>query len=896
MGKMKKERKSLSILLLLSVLLLIGLFGCGKKDTRADDAAEQDSEPDNRVYISKVGFSELSEEQQAKKGRYASAEAKLADMQVVAEDEKLVLYLDPEFAEFAVVDKANGESWFSNPYNFENDAKAGSDSKKNLQALISLTYYDKTDKEGTMNSYSDCTSKNQYTVERLDNGFAFHMQIGRAEEVMLVPSVVEVSKFEEKILPLVSDRDARRLNSYYTRVSMSDSKLSQSVKDGYLKNYPGLNEHDFYILRGVVDREKRMLEDIIRQTEYTVEDMEEDLANSGYVEEEAVAALFKMSMYVELDHGDLKITVPAGMVSYDETEFHLAKFRLLNYFGAGTYDQDGYLFIPDGSGALIQYNKYGLKKILYTTNSVYGTDYSLSFQGELNSLSSQSYFPVGGNKEGGKAFLMIVEDGESLANIISESGNILSSYETVFSEFHYKTSFTVNYTDSTKIKGLYTYHDTNIYDGDYVVRYRFLEGEDADYVGMAKSYQDYLVGRGMLAKLPASESGSNFYLEALGAIEKTSTFLGIPYVESVGMTTFSQAQDILKELLDAGASGLKLRYKGWMNGGMYYTVSNKVDIEKSLGGKKGLEALEAFAQANGIGLYPDADFFLVRADKNFDGYSASSNAARSIRREKLYLEEPQAFTTLPYLQYLSYSVSPYYYSSYMKDFFREYDKLSVKGISMGTMGNMLYSEFHKKRAVNREQVKDIIVGSLEQYAADKKLMVNGGNAYMLAYVEDIVNMPVYHSGFTMEDESIPFLQLVLHGYKHYAGEAMNLSGSYEEQFLKSIEYGSAPFFTIAAENTSILKETMFCYYYSVQWDALKGEIMEYARKWKEAYDGLESLSMIGHEKLADGVYRTEYENGTVFYVNYGENEVTLPDGSSLAARDYKKAGSQSGRD
>ncbi|MGF7143067.1 hypothetical protein HNQ56_001489 [Anaerotaenia torta] len=883
-----KIKKASILSLFLCAAMLCGCGSIPGKGTGSANTAEAEEKTEHRDYIEKTGVKNLSEEELAKKGRYEDARSRLADMTVCAEDDKLILYLDSNHAEFAVVEKATGQSWFSTPYDFENDLKSGSDTKKILQALVNLTYYDKSAREGSMNSYTDCTAKDQYQVERLKNGFAFHMQIGRVEEGILLPYVVEITKFEEKILPSVSEKEARRLKSYYTKVSLADVKLSESVKEGYLKNYPGLSDTDFYILRDVVDREKRMIEEIIRKTEYTEEDLNEDLAASGYVNEDSTAALFELSLYVELENGSLKVTVPADTISYDTSEFYLASFSLLNYFGAGKSEEDGYLFVPDGSGALIYYNKYGRKKILSTINTVYGMDYSLSLSYQANSLSAQIYLPVFGNKAGEKAMMAILEDGETLAKIISESGNMISSYETVYPEFHYETSYTVNYTDSTKIKGLYTYHDTNVYQGDYVVRYQFLTGEEADYTGMAKSYREYLEDHGVLTKLPETESGTKLYLEALGALEKTSARLGIPYLESVALTSFTQAQDILAELSEAGVEGMKLRYKGWMNGGLYYTASNRAKVLTSLGGKKELAGLESYALSKGIGLYPEADFFQVRNTKAFDGYSSSRHSANSIQREKLFLLAPQEFTNLAYFQYASYSVSPYYYSAFMKKFFKEYDALNLSGISVGNMGTMLYSEYSKKKAVNREEVRDLLEESLKTYEKGRSLMVDGGNAYTLPYADDLVNVPLYNSAYTLEDESIPFLQLVLHGYKHYAGSAMNLSGDYRKQFLRNIEYGSNPFFTIAAEHSDLLKETAFCYYYSVDWKTWKGQITECAMEWQEAYNGLENQAMIAHEKVADRVYRTEYEDGTVFYVNYNDSDVTLPDGSLLAARDYRK--------
>ena len=883
---MKKNIIKSILLLFLVGIMTVGLIGCGgnsnqtdKKDTSVKREAGEE--------IKKNSYKEMSDEEKGKKGTYASAEDRIADMQLITEDEQAQLYLDPDFAEFAVRDKKTGETWFSNPYDFATDTKAAPEARKDLQSLITLTYYDSKDAELTMNSFSDCTEKDQYTLEKLKNGFAIHMQMGSVDERVLAPEAIEASKYEELIVPNVSDRDARKLSAYYTKVSLSDDSLSDSVKDKYLKSTPGLSEHDFYILRETTDREKKVMEEILLQTEYGYEDMDDDLALSGHVVKKNVEALFKMSLYVELDDGDLKVSVPADSISYDKDDFYLASFQVLKYMGAGKYNQDGYLFIPDGSGALIYYNKDGAKELLHTTKTVYGMDYALTFDYGMNSLSEQIYFPVYGNKENDKAIFAVIEEGASLASIITESGNILTSYETVYPQFSYVASHTVNYTDSTKIKGLYTYHDTRNYEGDYVIRYSFLTGDKADYVGMAENYQEYLIENKALTKLEADTKPA-FYLEALGALEKTSTKFGVPYTESVALTDFEQAEKMLKEMLTVADLDLKLRYKGWSNGGLYYTVSNKADVEKSLGGKTGLADLEAYAAENGIDFYPDVDFFMTCQDGFLDGYMESANSAHNIRKEILYLVGPQGFTNFAEFQYMNYSISPYYYEKYMNQYFSSYDKLGLSGVSIGNAGTMLYAEYQKTKAVNREDAMNIVAAGLEKHTADYNLMVDGGNAYTLAYASDIVNMPMQSSAHTLENESVPFMQLVLHGYKQYSGKALNLTGESKDMFLRSIEYGASPLFTVAADNEELLSKTSMSYYTSVNWDALKDEIEACAKEWSEAYEGLADQKMIAHKKVNDDVYVTTYEDGTMLYVNYGETEWTSEDGVTVSAKDYTR--------
>lgn len=868
--------------------ILAASAGCSKEAEVAKTSGQISKQSGTK--IDKTGYPNLSEDEQAKRGSYETAESRLAEMQLIKTDGNLELYLDAEFAEFAVVDKSTGNSWFSNPYDLKNDTKASPETKYELQSLLALTYYDAKGSELTMNSFSDCTSKDQYEIEQLDNGFVIKMQMGRVDENLLCPETIDVSKYEKLIEPKLNERDKRKFNNYYTAVSLSDDSLSDSVKKTYLKESPGLKDHDFYILRSTTDREKRIIEEIIKKTDYSYEDMSEDKELSGHESEKVSSALFNISMYVTLENGKLKVDIPSSSILYDKTQYYLSSFEVLKYFGAGKYISDGYLFVPDGSGALIDYNNDGSKKLLHTTNTVYGMDYSLSFEYGANSLSSQIYFPVYGNKENNKAIFAVIEEGSALATVISESGNILTSYETVYPQFAYESTYTVNYTDGTKINGLYTYHDTNSYTGNYVIEYSFLSGDNANYVGMADVYRNHLLNKGLLKKTVTDSEKPAFYLETLGVVEKTSTKFGIPYTESVPFTTFSQAENLIDEITAKDKLSIGLRYKGWANGGLYNSIFNKARVEGVLGGKKELTNLENYCRDNGVSLYPDADFFIVHKDGFADGYKKSENSAHTIKKELLYLISPQEFTNFSEFEYLNYSVSPNYFTKYADKFFKSYNKLNLSGISIGNMGTMLYSEYKKSNPVNREEALNIIVNILDKNINEYSLLVDGGNAYTLKYADALVNVPAQNSSHTLEDSAVPFMQLVLHGYKSYSGTAINLN-SEGDALLKCIEYGSSPFFTVVANNSSLLSKTSKTYYYAVDWNKLSKQVNDFATEWAEAYKGLNDQKMVNHSRISETLTLTQYENGTAFYVNYGETQVDV-NGITIPAKGYVRIDKQ----
>lgn len=828
-------------------------------------------------------------EEDVMRGKFTSANERLESMKKVAEDKYTRLFVDETYAEIAVQDIQTGLSWFSNPYDFSLDAKSSIEIKSTLQSILRLSYIDSTSKEYVMNSYDDSIKKNQFSIEKIPSGVAINLQMGRLQDGTVLPDAAEANRFEEKVLSQLSDKDARKIKAFFTKVSLEDPQISNNVKESYLAYYPGLKDQDFYILRtSAVDREKKMLEQIILKTEYTKEDYAEDKELSGYVSEDSITALFQVRVEFTLDNGDLIVNIPNEKLGYDGEAYTLTKFTLLEFFGAGKSENEGYLMIPDGSGAINNYNTNAQKSILYTKNTVYGRDYTYDPTYFYNSLSEQTYLPVFGNKQTNfQAIFGIIEEADSLANIVSQSGNIVSGYESVYPEFIFHPTNTTNYTDAVKIKGFFTYSADKAYTGNYKVRYQLLTNHEANYVGMAKSYQNYLVEHQQLTKMSEEEAKAKVYMETLGAIEKKSTKLGFPYTKSIPLTTFKQAKQMIEDLKENGLDSVALRYRGWENKGLYHSVSNEVNVVKSLGGKKQLINLENYMKGNGMKLFPDVDFMSVRNDIPNDGYTESKNAAQTLAKEKLWIMNPNEITSLDYIQFAFYSVSPYYFDTYMKDYFTEFDKLKLSGVSIGNYGNMLYSEFKKSKALDREEVKQKITKNTGLYTDNLDLMIDGGNSYMFPYASDIVNLPLSNSNHTLEDESIPFIQLVLHGFIPYAGSAMNLASDIDTMFLKSIEYGSNLFYTIAYDNIGELKSTVYTYNYSIGYDTWREKIIDYSKKFSDAYDGISHLAMVSHDKIDEGIYQTVYDNGTRFIVNYTKADVTI-DGNVITAGSYIK--------
>lgn len=134
---------------------------------------------------------------------YSSPEEYLAVMEIAAEDDKVVLYYDRATANIALKNKADGQIWFSAPYNAGSSDSLSPAQKERVSSPVILTYLDEQRKAGELNSFKDCAAYGQLAAEPLDNGVRFTMTIGKLAQSELVPVVITEDSlaFLEENLP-----------------------------------------------------------------------------------------------------------------------------------------------------------------------------------------------------------------------------------------------------------------------------------------------------------------------------------------------------------------------------------------------------------------------------------------------------------------------------------------------------------------------------------------------------------------------------------------------------------------------------------------------------------------------------------------------------------------------
>ena len=132
------------------------------------------------------------------------------------------------------------------------------------------------------------------------------------------------------------------------------------------------------------------------------------------------------------------VRVPNDSIAFRDSELQLTKITVLPAFGAADRQADGYIFLPDGSGALTYLNHTKTNTSNFSA-PVYGEEHTLPSGTEAEekntAVSPDVYMPVFGMKNGDEAFLAIIEQGDALAEVTAQTGSENFTTNIVYADF-----------------------------------------------------------------------------------------------------------------------------------------------------------------------------------------------------------------------------------------------------------------------------------------------------------------------------------------------------------------------------------------------------------------------------------------------------------------------------
>lgn len=817
---------------------------------------------------------------------YNTQEDKLADMTLYKEVDGYYIYVEEFTGEIAFVDKSTGNAIFSNPYDIATNAQSNA-TKQTLLSQISLRYKD-NGVEKEMNSYVDAALRGQIKTKNIKNGIRMEYTIGEVQVTRLVPRRISKERFETQIVDkITSDFHRERLTSFYQLYDTSDTSLTETLVKEMEAAFPITKRMAIYVCSTeITSSELKQLESIIKTycPLYTYDEMDQDHNETDYVGVEVAPPCFRLALEYTVNDGTLDVRLPANGIRFDESVYTLGTISVLPYMGCGNVNNEGYAFIPDGSGAIIRYSDVkGANSTI--SGQMYGADFA--YHKVTGQHEQTMRYPVFGNvvnmnytyteestsnKYGqsentgetvkvsrNQGYLAIITEGDSMAQIIEEANGQLNNYLTVYARFTPRPSDTYNLADSISIgaNASWTVVSKRKYSGSYRIKYILLSDKEGSngktyeptYVGMAKAYRNYLEENGYITRLEADdvESDIPLYIETFGSIETADRFLSFPITVDTPLTSFEDVEKMYDELSENGVSNINFKLTGYTNGGLDSTYPTKINFVSALGGKNGFKSLLESSSEKGFGVYPDFDFAYVSKTAYFDGVSLKKDAVKTIdsryTSRKTYNSATQSLE-----DDFAKAISPSRYEYFVDKFAAAYEPYGNSSLSVSTLGTALNSDFDKKDPYNRVDSQKFTV---EMLAALKEsfsdIMLEGGNAYSIPYASHILGVSTDSSNYMNSSEAVPFAGFILHGYTNFTGAALNMEGDVAYSMLKAIENGSSLYYILSYENTNELKESeTYNKYYSVDYQNWKDEVVSQYATVNEALADLQTSLIDDH--------------------------------------------------
>ncbi len=565
-----------------------------------------------------------------------------------------------------------------------------------------------------------------------------------------------------------------------------------------------------------------------------------------------------------------------------ESQFEAGKvatqLTLLGSFGAGAPDEEGYFVLPDGCGALVNFNNGKTTARTYA-QEVYGRDIT-TIQNLKPAVTEKILMPVYGIVKDGNAMAVVIDEGDGNATLNTSVGiQSLSSYNICNFSFRLRGSDTFVMAGNNG-GSLTVFEEGPIKTEKITLRYYPIAKEDVDYVDIAEVYRNYLLEDGGVKKNTKADT-TEMYLDLYGGTMKARSVLGIPITMKTSMTSFDEAQEIVSGLVDYGVDDMVVVYNNWTNEGISGKVDNKAKPSGTLGGSGAFNDLTDYLAEQDIAFYPSVNNKVFKSGNGFYAFTdttirISGSYSRQLTYNLSYGVQDSSVKTKSLL-------SPGTFTDLYNKLAQRYSRKGLTGVSLGDMTSTLYGDYGKVE-MSRDNTMAALQESYQALNAEEvSILADTCAAYAFPYAERISDVPLQSSGFDLFDADIPFYQIVMHGIIPYSGTAINGSADSDNAFLTSVATGCNPAYDMIYAEASDLKDTeLDTYFYS-----------HYAF-WQETAAGQyrlasEILSDVSDQVITDytrdgDVSITVYEDGTQVIVDYEAETITV-DGTEYRLAD-----------
>ena len=572
------------------------------------------------------------------------------------------------------------------------------------------------------------------------------------------------------------------------------------------------------------------------------------------------------------DDGSITACIPESSIYENADNKKIGNIYVFPLLGSSRLgEKEGYMFVPDGNGALIYLDDKDGRFDSGYVQKVYGSDIGVG-ESYVLSLLWDSYethndaemilAPVYGmvHTDDEMGYLAIIESGDEEASIYATPNGAYSDYNWITAAFRKCTT----YIQPTSNSGGSVTKVTDRIKYDINVRYMFVDGADANYTGLAKRYRDYLIEKDELVKV---EDDFKVRLDFLG-LDVENWML---WKKDAPVTTVDNIREIYADLESEGVTDILSIYKGWQDGGIFDLPVTSYDVDSSIGGARELSKLMDECEGKNIDFYLFTDGVRANTEtgnttfdtvKKMDKRLYTQDTYQNVYREFVYWTPQKSLQNLQLLQ-------------------KNFVKKGVNKIALSEIGNTMFTYTMGDTMQTRLVSKYLYGEALRQISENMDLMLEAPVQCYWQYAKAIVDMPIADSDYIYTDQSVTFLSIALKGILPMYGDYVNFEANEREYFLKLVETGIYPSFYLTYENPSELIYTNSSDVYTAQYSVYRDQILNYYDELSEVSERTKGSMIVNHEITDTGVTIVTYDNGVKLYINYDETErkaedVTVP--------------------
>jgi hypothetical protein len=555
----------------------------------------------------------------------------------------------------------------------------------------------------------------------------------------------------------------------------------------------------------------------------------------------------------------------------------VVSMEVLPYFGAAADTDTGFMFYPDGCGAISEFTQNHPQYFVEYSKNIYNDDaINIDLENEYSKTGMQkAMIPVLGVSLNGNGFISYVTKGDDMASLsFYPSGNI-ANINRCYPTLAYRRVITIADTiDSSHNRTRQTI-EKEIKKKETEVKYIFLKKGKSNYSDMANVCRDFMLDTQRLKQGKITVNEVPVTASVLMGVRKKELLQN----RMIVMSTFADVKNMIDTLFKRGIKNLNINLYGWTETGAGVYPSG-YHPGGAFGGETGLRELSDYAKKKGVRLFLQDNYLL--AQKDAGGFSDTeiikqNNTKRYENLAKdVFLINPKAA-----------------YGKFIEAL-KKVQKYDVSGITFDQLGGLLYYDYARNNNVSRLETESF----WEQMLTDthKKLKyaaVLGGSSYTLSHSDWLMDIPIKGSGFMFTSYEVPFYQMVVHGSILYTSKPVNNFYDFQLEKLKMIEFGNVPYYILTNEDALALKNTSIKNIFSSKFEENNELIAQINTEFSDNLAFTFSEKMIMHETIGNLVHLV-YEKGQEIYINYSKEEIMVK-GVTVAPMSYTVTGEGAAR-